>query len=165
LLSSCTGIPEGITPVNNFDVQRYLGTWYEIARLDHSFERGLEQVTANYSLNSDRSITVVNQGFDPEREQWKSATGKAKFVGQSDTGHLKVSFFGPFYGSYVIFHLEKDNYSHALVAGPSRKYFWILSRTPTLPTQQLETLVAIAKKNGFATDQLIYPDPAIPAQN
>ena len=155
LLGGCTGVPDGLTPVDNFDANRYLGTWYEIARLDHRFERGLEQVSAHYSLNPDGSIKVVNQGYDPEKRQWQQAEGTAKFVGEPTIGQLKVSFFGPFYGGYNVLQLAPD-YRYALISGPDRDYLWILARSASLPEQDLKFLVAEAKRMGFATEQLIY---------
>ena len=95
-LGGCTGLPDQVEPVGGFDSGRYLGTWYEIARLDHSFERGLSRVTAEYSLREDGSIRVLNRGYDAEEQGWKTAEGRAKFVGPRTQGHLKVSFFGPF---------------------------------------------------------------------
>ena len=155
LLGGCTGVPDGLTPVDNFDANRYLGTWYEIARLDHRFERGLEQVSAHYSLNSDGSIKVINRGYDPEQRQWQQAEGTAKFVGEPTIGQLKVSFFGPFYGGYNVLQLAPD-YRYALISGPDRDYLWILARSASLPEQDLKFLVAEAKRMGFATEQLIY---------
>lgn len=155
LLGGCTGVPDGLTPVDNFDANRYLGTWYEIARLDHRFERGLEQVSAHYSLNPDGSIKVINRGYDPEQRQWQQAEGTAKFVGEPTIGQLKVSFFGPFYGGYNILVLAPD-YRYALVCGPDRDYLWLLARTASLPEPDLKFLVAEAQRMGFATDQLIY---------
>ena len=96
-------MPERVTPVESFELNRYLGKWYEIARLDHSFERGLERVTAEYSLRDDGGISVVNRGYSIEDDEWKVAEGKAYFVNDKNLGYLKVSFFGPFYGSYVVF--------------------------------------------------------------
>ena len=96
LLAGCTGMPEGVTPVKNFNAERYLGTWYEIARLDHSFERGLEQVTAEYEMREDGGIRVTNRGVETKNGERKEAEGKAYFVNKPDEGHLKVSFFGPF---------------------------------------------------------------------
>lgn len=125
---SCTQLPEGVEPVRPFDVQRYLGDWHEIARLDHSFERGLSEVKASYSLRSDGGIRVVNTGYNAQSKEWDKAEGKAYFVDDSSTGRLKVSFFGPFYGGYNIAMLEPD-YSMALVVGPSLDYAWILART------------------------------------
>lgn len=156
-LSACssTGIPQGITPVANFDLQRYLGKWYEIARLDHKFERGLEEVTATYSLNDDGSVKVTNSGVSTKTGERDLAVGKAKFVGRSDVGHLKVSFFGPFYGSYVVYELDKQDYNYALVAGPSRDYMWILSRTPKMDSQQYDDLLAVARRFGYDTNELI----------
>ena len=155
LLGGCTGVPDGLTPVDNFDANRYLGTWYEIARLDHRFERGLEQVSAHYSLNPDGSIKVINRGYDPEQRQWQQAEGTAKFVGEPTIGQLKVSFFGPFYGGYNVLQLAPA-YLYALITGPDRDYLWILARSASLPEQDLKFLVAEAKRMGFATEQLIY---------
>jgi apolipoprotein D and lipocalin family protein len=157
VLSACgsTGIPRGITPVANFDLQRYLGKWYEIARLDHKFERGLQEVTATYALNEDGSVKVTNSGIKTKTGERDSAIGKAKFVGPSNVGHLKVSFFGPFYGSYIIYELDEVDYSYALIAGPNRDYMWILSRTPQMDIQQYNDLLAVAKQFGYNTDELI----------
>jgi apolipoprotein D and lipocalin family protein len=156
LTAGCTGIPEGVSPVEGFDKSRYLGKWYEIARLDHSFERGLEQVTARYSERSDGGVDVLNKGFNTEKGEWEDAQGKAYFVGEETTGHLKVSFFGPFYASYVIAYLDKENYQYALVTGPDTEYLWILSRTPELPKDITQKLVARAEALGFNTSDLIY---------
>jgi apolipoprotein D and lipocalin family protein len=130
LISGCTGIPDNVSPVSGFDADRYLGAWYEIARLDHSFERGLEQVTAEYSLRDDGGIKVINQGYDKVKQRWGKAEGKAYFVGDRDVGRLKVSFFGPFYGGYNIIDLDHDGYQYALVCGPNTAYLWILARQP-----------------------------------
>ena len=102
-LSGCIGVPDNVKPVNNFQANSYMGKWYEIARLDHSFERGLSQVTANYSPRDDGGVKVINKGYSVKDKAWKEAEGKAYFVGRPDQGYLKVSFFGPFYGSYIIF--------------------------------------------------------------
>lgn len=155
-LTGCVGAPNNVQPVKNFELQRYLGTWYEIARLDHSFERDLQQVTATYSLRDDGGIRVVNKGFNPKKNKWKEAIGKAYFVGDSDIGQLKVSFFGPFYGGYNIIELDKVNYQYTLVCGPNLSYLWILARRPELNKSILERLVAKANSLGFATDQLIF---------
>lgn len=155
-LTGCVGAPNNVQPVKNFELQRYLGTWYEIARLDHSFERDLQQVTATYSLRDDGGIRVVNKGFNPKKNKWKEAIGKAYFVGDSDIGQLKVSFFGPFYGGYNIIELDKVNYQYALVCGPNLSYLWILARRPELNKSIVERLVAKANSLGFATDQLIF---------
>ncbi len=155
-LLGCTGLPDNIEPVDNFKVTPYMGKWYEIARLDHPFERGLSNISATYTLQDDGNVEVLNQGWDEEDGEWQQALGKAKFAGNSDKGHLKVSFFGPFYSSYVVYYLEPD-YSVALVSGYNHDYMWILSRTPTLSQTQLDKYVAIAKKAGFDTGALIYP--------
>lgn len=155
LLTACTGLPEGVTPVKNFDAQRYLGAWYEIARLDHSFERGLEQVTADYEMREDGGIRVLNSGVDAKNGEQKEAEGKAYFVNNQDEAHLKVSFFGPFYSSYVVYELD-DDYQYAFIAGYNRDYLWLLSRSPKVSEQLKEHFVSQATKLGFATEQLIW---------
>lgn len=156
LVSACTGVPKGLEPVRGFELQRYLGHWHEIARLDHSFERGLSDVSATYSLREDGGIEVVNRGFDAVRGEWEEIKGRAYFLGSPQTASLKVSFFGPFYGGYHIIALDRDSYRYALVSGPSRKYLWILARDKQLPRATLQSLVAQAKQAGFDTDELIY---------
>ena len=158
LQSGCAGAPDGVEVVTNFELNRYLGTWYEIARLDHRFERGLSRVTANYSMRDDGGVSVVNRGYQLSSEEWEEATGKAYFVGAPDIGQLKVSFFGPFYGGYNIMELDKDDYQYALVAGPDRSYLWILARSPKLDQETLDALVNIAKMANFPTEELIYVD-------
>lgn len=155
LLVACVGVPEGLQPVSGFELSRYLGKWYEIARLDHPFERGLSRVTAEYSRQDDGGVRVVNRGYSEADEKWQQAEGKAYFVQEPDVGQLKVSFFGPFYGGYNIIALDKEHYQYALVAGPNRSYLWILARTPQLPESVLSQLLEQAKESGFATDELI----------
>lgn len=161
LLVSCalTSVPKGIEPVASFDLDRYLGTWYEIARFDHRFERNLGNVTATYSLNEDGTVKVLNSGVYVELSskagERNTATGKARFVGDKGTAHLKVSFFGPFYGSYIVFELDRENYDYALVAGPNRKYLWMLSRKPVIDEELYQRLVEIAESNGYDTSKLI----------
>jgi apolipoprotein D and lipocalin family protein len=156
LFISCVGIPEGIQPVQNFDVKRYLGTWYEIARLDHSFERGLNNISATYTLRDDGGIDVLNRGFDNKKNKWKEAKGKAHFIGEKTVASLKVSFFGPFYGGYNVIALDKDHYSYAMVCGPDRSYLWILSREKALDKEILDKLIERARRLGFDTDKLIF---------
>lgn len=156
LISACTSVPEGLKPVDGFELQRYLGQWHEIARLDHSFERGLSDVSATYSLREDGGIDVLNRGFDPRRGQWREIRGRAYFLRDPRTASLKVSFFGPFYGGYHVIALDREGYRHALVSGPSRDYLWILARDRQLPEATLKSLVAQARAAGFATQDLIY---------
>lgn len=158
LFSGCVGIPKDLRPVQGFEVQRYLGQWYEVARLDHSFERGLSNVTATYTLRPDGGLKVVNRGYSTATSAWKVAEGKAFFVSDPRQGHLKVSFFGPFYGSYVVFDLDQTGYQYALVAGPNKSYLWLLSRTPTLEPGIQSALLAKAKALGFATEKIILVD-------
>ena len=155
LISGCVGIPDNVKPVQGFDANRYLGIWYEVARLDNSFETGLQQVTAQYSLREDGGLRVLNRGYDPQGQRWKEAEGKAFFVGPPTEGRLKVSFFGPFYGSYNIISLDED-YTYSLVCSSDYSYLWMLSRTPKLPDTVLGKLVEKAKRFGFNTDKLIY---------
>jgi len=157
MLAGCTGKPDGVEPVEGFDLDRYLGTWYEMARLDHSFERGLENISASYSMREDGGVYVLNRGFSAEKGEWKEAEGKADFVGSSDLGHLKVSFFGPFYGSYIVFELD-DNYQYAFVSGPNTSYLWLLSRTPKVDQAVIDQFIERASSLGFETDKLIYVD-------
>lgn len=156
LLNACLGAPDGVTPVTGFELNRYLGTWYEIARLDHSFERGLEQVTAEYSMRDDGGVRVLNRGFSVSDQNWEEAEGKAYFVEDDNTGYLKVSFFGPFYGSYVIFELEQDNYDYAFVSGPDTSYLWLLARTPEVSPAVIRRFEQRASSLGFDVDNLIY---------
>ncbi|MCG7497202.1 lipocalin family protein [Vibrio sp. Of7-15] len=154
-LSGCLGMPNGVSPISDFKLENYLGRWYEVARLDHSFEAGLSSVTADYTLRSDGGISVINRGFSQEKNEWKEAEGKAYFVNEADEGYLKVSFFGPFYGSYVIFELEKENYDYAFVSGPNNDYLWLLSRTPEVEPSVLEKFKKMSAERGFETENLI----------
>ena len=155
ILSGCSGIPDGIEPIKGFEVSRYLGKWYEIARLDHSFERGLSNVSAEYSLRDDGDIRVINRGYNVKKGEWSQAEGRAKFIGSPDVGSLKVSFFGPFYGGYNIVELDKKNYQYVMIVGNDRSYLWILSRTPTLDPNIKRKLTQKANSLGFPVDQLI----------
>lgn len=160
LVSACVGIPAGLHPVEGFDAQRYLGRWYEIARLENSFETGLEQISALYSLRPDGGVDVLNRGVEVADGEWKEAKGVAYFVGPKDQGRLKVSFFGPFYGAYNVIALDPD-YRWALVSGPDRSYLWILARQPQLEQAQLNSIIGKAKAFGFATDRLIFVKHAV----
>ena len=156
-LGACaTAPPEGVQPVTGFEINRYLGKWYEIARLDHSFERGMSDVNATYQLQDDGSVKVINRGYDTQRQAWKEAIGRALFTGESSTASLKVSFFGPFYGGYHVIALDREHYRWSLVAGPDRDYLWILARDKVLPAEVRAQLVAQARELGFATDKLIW---------
>ena len=156
ILSGCTGIPSGIKPVDNFQIEKYLGTWYEIARLDHSFERGLTNVSATYTLRDDGGINVLNKGFDQKSNKWKQIKGKAYFIKDKTIGRLKVSFFWPFYGGYNVISLDEENYSYAMVCGPTRSYLWILARQKSLDKKITDNLIELANKSNFKTDSLIF---------
>lgn len=154
LLTGCVAVPEGIEPVRDFDAERYLGTWYEIARLDHGFERGLTHVRADYGRREDGGIAVTNRGWDTDDGAWDAARGKAYFVEDPGTAYLKVSFFGPFYGAYVVFELDPD-YRWALVTGPNRNYLWLLARDPLLDADLRDAILERAEAAGFDLEELI----------
>ena len=155
LLAGCAQIPDGVEAVSGFDAERYLGKWYEVARLDHSFERGMDNVTATYTARDDGGIDVLNRGHVRASGEWEEARGRAKFVGSREQGMLKVSFFGPFYGGYNVIDLDPD-YQVSLVAGPSRKYLWILAREPNPPRDAVVRVVKRAGELGFDTGALIW---------
>lgn len=155
LIAGCTTLPHGIQPVENFDLERYLGTWYEIARLDHSFERGLSKVSATYSKRSDGGVDVLNRGLNSKTGEWKEAKGRAYFLDEPNVARLKVTFFWPFYGGYNVIELDHKNYSYALVCGPSKKYLWILARAKKLDAATMDDLVGKAEKLGFDINGLI----------
>ena len=161
LLTGCVGLPENVKPVDHFNADRYLGKWFEVARLDHSFERGLSKVSASYSLRDDGGIKVINRGYDAQKQQWKEAEGKAYFVHGKDQGYLKVSFFGPFYGAYVVVELDQEGYQYSLVSGPDKSYLWILSRTPQMNPEVQKRLVKRAAALGYDTGKLIFVEQDI----
>lgn len=162
LFTGCVGVPKGVKPVQGFELNRYLGRWYEIARLDHSFERGMSHVTADYSLREDGGVRVLNRGYSEKKREWKSAEGKAYFVKKPDQAYLKVSFFGPFYGSYVIFELDHRDYQYAVISGPNKSYLWILARKPEIDLELKNRLISQAADLGFETARLVFPDQKAP---
>jgi len=142
------------TTVKSLDLNRYLGTWYEIARFPHSFEKNLVGVTATYSLREDGKIEVLNQGFKNTLDGEKSkAVGKAKIPDKSEPGRLKVSFFWIFYADYNVLELD-ENYQYVMIGSSSPKYFWILSRTPQMLPETYEMLLEKARKRGYDLAQL-----------
>ena len=160
LLTACLTVPDAVRPVQGFELERYLGTWYEIARLDHSFERGLSRVTADYSMRDDGGVRVINRGFSVAEGVWSEAEGKAYFVEGPDVGFLKVSFFGPFYGAYVVFELDQQGYQYAFISGWNTSYLWLLARTPTVSDEIMGRFVEQAAELGFDTDALIFVEQA-----
>lgn len=155
LFSSCNSIPKDAKAVTDFKVDNYLGVWYEIARFDFRFEKNLDNVSAQYSLNDKGNIRVFNSGFDTVKKEWKKAEGVAKFRGKKDVAELKVSFFGPFYSGYNIIALD-DEYQYALVAGKNLDYLWILSRTKTIPEDVKSNYLKLATEIGYDTSKLIW---------
>lgn len=152
---SYKGIPKGILAVCPFDINKYLGHWFEIARMDFRFERGLNNTSAHYSLRRNGKIKVVNRGFDYGKGFWKQSTGKAKFAGAEEVAMLRVSFFGPFYAGYNVIALDPD-YQHALVCGKNFDYLWILSRGKSLPEEVRKDYLKRARDLGFRTEDLIW---------
>ena len=158
ILGGCTGRPDGVEPVTSFDIGRYQGVWYEVMRLDHSFERGLTNVTATYTLRDGESVGVLNRGFDRANCRWKEADGSAVFQGPPDTASLSVTFFWPFAGGYHVFALDRQDYGWAMISGPSHDYLWILARQPDLSPEIRQRLVDKARDLGFPVDELILVD-------
>lgn len=158
LFAGCTGVPQGITVVDNFSLDRYLGTWHEIVRLDNRFEKELDPVSATYSLALDGSVKVVNKGYDLKKQEWKTIQGRGVFLDDKKTteGALKVSFFGPFYASYNVIDLDREGYRWAMVCGRDKSLFWILSKDSVMEQAQLKALVVRATALGFDTAKLRY---------
>lgn len=156
-LTACSSVraPQGVQPVAKFNVDRYAGHWYELARIDHRFEKGLVNTSAHYSRAQDGSVKVVNRGYDPAKDRWREAEGRALFVENPTTASLKVSFFGPFYGGYHVVELD-DDYRWSMVIGSSLDYLWILSRTTTLPDGVRERLLAKAQSLGVDVNKILW---------
>ena len=155
LLNSCSAIPKGAQPVQDFDVNRYLGTWYEIARFDFRFEKNLDNTMAQYSLDKKGNVVVLNSGYNFVKEKWTSAEGLAKFRGNEKKGALKVSFFGPFYSGYNVIAIDHD-YQYVLVAGKDLDYLWILSREKSIPVSVKQEYLNIAESVGYDISKLIW---------
>lgn len=149
--------PEGAQVVKPFSVKKYLGKWHEIARLDFHFEKNLNNVTAEYSLNEDGSIKVVNRGHNYKTNKIEESVGKAKFAGDFDEGKLKVSFFGPIYASYNVIAIDKS-YRYALVAGRNLNYMWLLSRETSMPEDIKQDYLQKAKALGYKTENLVWSE-------
>ncbi len=155
LILRSMGNPVDRHTVTSLDRDSLLGTWYELARFDHRFERGLQQVTARYTLQNDGTLRVENSGYDPSLGARRTAVGKAKFT--SAPGRLRVSFFWKFYSDYNI--LERGAQGEWLLVGSrSPRYLWILARTPSLPAAELESIFERARERGYDTSGLILRD-------
>jgi apolipoprotein D and lipocalin family protein len=156
ILNSCSvGIPKGATAVQDFNADKYLGKWYEIARFDYKFEKDMDNVTATYSKNEDGNIRVENRGYNYVKKEWKESVGEARFVNDPSEARLKVSFFKPIWAGYNVIDID-DNYQYALVVGNSVKYIWILSRTKEIPENIRQRFLEKAKSIGYNTDELIW---------
>ena len=155
VVQSCVNIPKKATVIKDFDANRYLGTWYEIARLDHRFEKNMNNVIAQYKLNDKGNVIVRNSGFDTLKNEWKAADGLAKFRGERTEAALKVSFFGPFYSGYNVIALDSA-YKYALIAGKNLDYLWILSREKNIPDSIKLSYLEKAKAIGYDTSKLLW---------
>lgn len=155
VLISCRTIPRGVTAVKPFSQEKYLGTWYEIARLDYKYERHLDHVTAEYGLKPNGLISVTNKGFNYKTQKWEESRGKAKPVSDPKEAKLKVSFFGPFYSGYNVIAID-DEYQYALVAGKNTDYLWLLSRSKTMPEEVKAGFLKKASTIGYNTGQLVW---------
>ena len=158
-LSSCVSIPRGAKAVRPFDKDNYLGTWFEIARMDFRFEKGLDRVTATYSLIDKETIRVDNKGYSIKDKKWKESIGKARLAGEPSEGRLKVSFFGPFYAGYNVIAIDPA-YRYALVAGNNLNYLWLLSREKTMLKEIKEKYLEQARALGYSTDKLVWTNQA-----
>jgi apolipoprotein D and lipocalin family protein len=141
--------------IEHLEVKKYIGKWFEIARVDNKFEKGLSDVTAEYQLQKDGSIKVINSGFSKKKNKRNQAIGKAKFTSKENNGGLKVSFFGPFYSAYNIVQLD-DDYQYALIFGKNTKYLWILSRDNKIPSTIKEKYLKYTRSNGYDTIKLVW---------
>ena len=155
ILYSCATLPKGALVIGKFEKERYLGKWYEVARFDFTFEKNLDNTTAEYSIRKDGKIAVKNRGYNYVTKKWQEANGKARFRGEETKAELEVSFFGPFYGAYNVIALDED-YMYALVAGSSLKYLWILSRTKTIPEEVKRDYLKMAEALGYDFNKLIW---------
>ena len=142
-----------LSTVDDVDLKKYMGKWYEIARFDHSFERNLKCVSATYSLQENGKVKVLNEGFNSKKEKWESANGIAKVPNSSKPGEIKVSFFRPFYGDYFVIKLDEE-YKHVLVGSPTRDYLWVLSRSQSMDKETYNQYLIYAKENGFDVSKL-----------
>jgi len=152
-----------IQAVQNFDKSKYLGKWYEIARLDFKFEKNLNNTSAEYTLLDNGMIDVKNRGFNYVTKTWEEVHGKAKFRGSQMEAALKVSFFGPFYSDYTVVALDSE-YKYALIAGRSVKYLWILSRIKTIPDTIKTQYLTQAQALGYDISQLVWVEHSDVAQ-
>ena len=155
MFTGCSSVTDVVEPVANFDLDKYLGSWYEIARIDFRFEKNMDQTTATYSMNSDGTVRVVNRGYDYVKNEWKESIGKARFRGDNSRGALEVSFFGPFYAEYNILALDEE-YKYALVGGRTYDNLWILSREKTIPENIRQDYLEIAKDIGYDINRLVW---------
>ena len=155
--SSCktASVPNHIKVVTPFDIKKFDGTWYEIARFDFKHEKDLSNVTANYTLKENGGVQVLNKGYNYVKNKWEEAKGKAKFTTSNKDGSLQVSFFGPFYAGYHVVMMEPD-YETALIFGDTTDNIWILSRTKTISEATKQKYLTHAKKAGYDLNRMVW---------
>lgn len=161
--AGCASAPKGLSPVSGFEAGRYLGTWYEIGRYDHGFERGLTHVTATYSRRPDGRIEVLNRGYDSEEGRWSEIRGTARLKDAAgETGSLLVTFFPPFEAGYHIIALDRRAYRWAVVTGPNRKFLWLLARTPSIDARTRAAMMRVVTESGYDPERIIEVPQASP---
>ena len=153
-LNGCRSPEYAIAAVKDFNAAKYMGKWYEFARLPNWFEKDMNRVTATYTMLPDGKIKVVNQG--EISGQIRRISGFARPADDSGSGELEVTFFRPFYSPYRIIKLA-DDYRYSIVAGSDENYLWVLSRTPQISPADWQEISAFLEENGFPKDKLIYP--------
>lgn len=161
LIQAMKTIPKGAVAVKPFDVKKYMGKWHEIARLDYLFERNVTDPIAEYSLNEDGSVKVVNSGYNYKKGEHEEVTGRAVFAGDPDEAMLKVSFFGPFYSGYNVIAIDPD-YKHALVVGKNHHYMWLLSREKHMPGPVKKEYLQKAMELGYDISKLVWSEEPNP---
>ncbi len=145
------------TTIDSLNLERYMGTWYEIARFDNRYERGRVGVTAHYTLNDDGTFDVLNSGYDGSFDNdLDTARGRIKQPNPDKPGELKVTFMWRFYARYNILELDHDGYSYALIGSSSDAYLWIISRTPQMNSEDLKLLLQRASNRGYDISKLVY---------
>ncbi|SEA36274.1 apolipoprotein D and lipocalin family protein [Arachidicoccus rhizosphaerae] len=155
LLRSMKTKPRKAEPIKDFDLYNYLGNWYEIARLDHRFEKHMTNVMASYSVNEDGNIRIINSGYQAKKDKWEKVEAVGKFRGSEHEGALKVSFFTPIYEGYNIISID-DNYKYALIAGRNLEYLWILSREKSIPQNIKNNYLKLAELIGYNISKLTW---------
>lgn len=153
-------MPAGAEPLKNFEPERFMGLWYEIARMPLSYEKDMHYVTAEYSMQENGSMRVVNMGYNEKKKRWQKAIGKAVFVNETDEASMKIAFLGPFYSGYNVVDMDEE-YKYALVFGRNLDYMWILSRETTIPEEIERRFLEKANDMGYDLYRLIWTEQEV----